>query len=100
MLRRRPIMRAAVGTAVVAGTATAISGRVARHQENRAAEQAQSAPAQAPPPAQAAPEPPASPPATNPLDELEKLGALHERGIVSDAEFEMQKSRLLAQLGQ
>src|SRR4051812_14621877 len=53
MLRRRPLMRAAATTAVVAGTATAVSGRVARRQQARAQ-----------PPAEAeviAPEPTASP---------------------------------------
>jgi len=35
MLRRRPVARVAVTTAVVAGTATAVSGRVSRRQERR-----------------------------------------------------------------
>ena len=43
MLRRRPIMRAAVGTAVVAGTATAVSGRVRRRQDRRYQTQAEAA---------------------------------------------------------
>ena len=41
MLRRRPLMRAAVGTAVVAGTATAVSGRVRRRQDRRYQTQAE-----------------------------------------------------------
>ena len=46
----------------------------------------------------AAPMPASSPPAPEPLlvaDELEKLFALRERGVLSDEEFQVQKSRLL-----
>jgi hypothetical protein len=41
MIRRRPVMRAAVGTAVVAGTAAAVGGRVRHGQNERWQEQAE-----------------------------------------------------------
>ena len=86
MLRRRPIARMAVGTAVVAGTATAVSGRVASRQ-------AASAP-QAPPEAPA----PAAPPVvttTDPMQELKEAMALHDQGVLTDDEFAAQKARIL-----
>ena len=94
MLRRRPIMRMAATTAVVAGTATAVSGGVRRHQDAKAQQQAaQAEPAYAPP-AAAAPE--AEAPAEDPYEQLEKLGKLHEQGILTDEEFATAKAKLLA----
>ncbi|MFI2365779.1 SHOCT domain-containing protein [Promicromonospora sp. NPDC019610] len=88
-------------TAVVAGTATAVSNRVSRRQANRWAAQESYA---APPPQQqvyAAPPPPA--PVTNPgpasedvIAQLERLGRLRDDGVLTDAEFSAQKARLLA----
>jgi len=87
MLRRRPIMRMAATTAVVAGTATAVSGGVRRHQEAKY-EQQQAA---------QAPAPEASPPAEeDTYTQLKKLGELHEQGILTDEEFAAQKAKLLA----
>ncbi|MFD9724559.1 SHOCT domain-containing protein [Streptomyces sp. NPDC059072] len=92
---RPGIVGVAARTAVVAGTATAVSGRVARHQAERAA--AQQVVEQ---PEYAAP--PAAPPAAAPggmtdetLDALERLGKLHEQGVLTDTEFAVQKDRLL-----
>lgn len=92
-------------TAVVAGTATAVTGGMRRRQEQRA-EQAAEAQAYeqqqyAPPPAAyQAPAPqaaPSAPTATDTLiDQLEKLGDLKDRGLLTDAEFAAQKGRLLA----
>jgi hypothetical protein len=86
-------------TAVVAGTATAVSNRVSRRQGNRWAAQEQ-------PPQQeyAAPPPPPPPPAAQPaaasqsnmLDELQKLGELKSAGVLTEAEFQAQKARILA----
>ena len=90
MLRRRPIARAAVGTAVVAGTATAVSGRVARRQE-AGAERAQEA--QAPPPA-AQPAQPAQP-AQDPIEQLKALADLKNQGILTEEEFQAQKAKIL-----
>ncbi len=92
MLRRRPVMRMAATTAVVAGTATAVSGGVRRHQDAKAQQQAQAQAAQAPP--AAAPE--AELPAEDPYEQLEKLGHLHEQGILTDEEFATAKAKLLA----
>lgn len=87
-------------TAVVAGTATAVSNRVSRRQAGRwAAQEQQYAPQQqyAPPPQYAAPAPP--PPqddADDMIAQLEKLGQLRDKGILTDAEFAEQKARLLS----
>ena len=81
-------------TAVVAGTATAVSNRVSRRQANRwAAEEPQYAePQYAAPPPQAAP---AAPPESR-VDKLKELAALKEQGILTDEEFAAEKARILA----
>ena len=97
MLRRRPVMRAAARTAVVAGTATAVSGRVRRRQERRYGAPADAAPEQqqyAQPAPQAAPAPAA--PAATPVEQLQQLAALRDQGVVTDAEFETEKAKILA----
>jgi len=88
-----PLLRGVARTAVVAGTATAVSNRVSRRQANRwAAEDEQQYYDQAPPPPpQAAPEPEA-----DPLEQLKKLGELKEAGVLTDAEFEVQKAKILS----
>jgi hypothetical protein len=94
-------------TAVVAGTATAVSNRVSRRQagrwasqEDAAYEQQQAAPPQyqqAPPQyQQAPPPPPAAPDTDDMIAQLEKLGKLRDSGVLTDFEFETQKARLLA----
>ena len=84
-------------TAVVAGTATAVSGGVARRQQAKAAAaQPQQAPA---PEAAPAPEPaPAAAPAEGTNDviaQLKELAELKNQGILTDAEFEAQKAKIL-----
>jgi hypothetical protein len=87
-------------TAVVAGTATAVSNRVSRRQANRWAaqepqQQYQEPVYQQPPPA--APAPAAAAPAeTDMLGQLEKLGQLKAAGVLTEEEFATQKARLLA----
>jgi hypothetical protein len=83
-------------TAVVAGTATAVSNRVSRRQANRWA--AQDTYGQDPygyqePPPPSAPAPAA--PAADPIEQLKQLGELHQQGILTDEEFAAQKARLL-----
>ena len=92
-------------TAVIAGTATAVSNRVSRRQANRWAQQDQSAYDQqyaqqqpqtvyvqaAPPP----PAPAAAPPEDAALDQLERLAKLHDSGALTDAEFAAQKAKIL-----
>jgi hypothetical protein len=84
------LLRMAARTAVVAGTATAVSGRVARRQ---AARYDQQEPQQyAPEPEQYAPEPPAEDDATA---QLQKLAALHTQGVLTDDEFSAAKAKIL-----
>jgi hypothetical protein len=77
-------------TAVVAGTATAVSGRVRRRQDNRWAQQEE--------PQAAAPAPAAAPAAGGPsmIDQLKELGDLKAQGILTEDEFAAQKAKLLA----
>jgi hypothetical protein len=92
MLRRRPIARLAVGTAVVAGTASAVGGRAARRQQANA-------PQAAPPPPQAAPAPPPAAPAaapSDPIQRLTELSALKDKGVLTDEEFASLKAATLA----
>ena len=93
MLGRRPLMRTAARTAVIAGTATAVSGRVARRQQRGAQESAaaQAQAPQAPPP----PPPPAGGLSPATIDQLKQLGALHEQGVLTDDEFAAEKAKLL-----
>ncbi|OLT52290.1 SHOCT domain-containing protein [Cellulosimicrobium sp. CUA-896] len=89
------LLRGVARTAVVAGTATAVSNRVSRRQAGRWAEQeAQQAPQQtyaAPPPAYA---PPSG--ADERIEQLTKLAALRDQGVLTPAEFDAQKARILA----
>ncbi|CAM5508755.1 SHOCT domain-containing protein [Streptomyces canus] len=90
------LLRGVARTAVVAGTATAVSNRVSRRQQGRwAAQQGPQEPAPQPaPPA----EPSAPPPAdmTSKIEQLKQLGDLKTQGLLTEAEFEDQKRRLLA----
>lgn len=79
------LLRGMARTAVVAGTATAVSNNVSRRQANRwANEEAQQAPQQ-----------------TAPIDsndqmqQLEKLGQLHDSGVLTDEEFAAKKAQIL-----
>jgi Short C-terminal domain len=86
-------------TAVVAGTATAVSNRVSRRQANRWAAQEQPQQEYAAPPPPPPPEPPAQPAAASQgdmLDALQKLGELKSAGVLTEAEFQAQKARILA----
>lgn len=85
------LLRAMGRTAVVAGTATAVSNRVSRRQANRWADQEQGyapeeAPAAAPPPAEAAPDP---------IAQLKELAELKDQGILTEQEFADQKAKIL-----
>jgi transposase-like protein len=85
-------------TAVVAGTATAVSNRVSRRQANKWSDQAEAEAAQAPaapPEAYAAPAP-AAPSTDDKLAQLKELGELKEAGVLTEAEFEVQKEKILA----
>lgn len=91
------LLRGVARTAVVAGTATAVSNRVSRRQAGRWAAQEQYAEPQqqyAPPPQQFAP-PPAAAGGDDVIAQLEKLGRLRDSGVLTDDEFAAQKARLL-----
>ena len=85
------LIRGVARTAVVAGTATAVSNRVSRRQANRwgAQEQAQYEQQYAQPAPAPAPEP------EDNYAQLEKLADLHAKGILTDEEFAQQKAKLL-----
>ncbi|WP_456824752.1 SHOCT domain-containing protein [Cellulomonas sp. P5_E12] len=98
------LIRGVARTAVVAGTATAVSNRVSRRQAGRWQSQQEAA---APQQQYAEPQPvyvaapPAPAPAAAPADmdaklaQLAQLGALRDAGVLSDIEFEVQKNRIL-----
>jgi hypothetical protein len=99
------LMRGVARTAVVAGTATAVSNRVSRRQASRwsqpsaqaAPEPAYQEPAYQPAPAPVAPAPPAAASsATDRIAALKDLADLQAAGILSPEEFEAEKARLLA----
>ncbi len=81
------IGRAVARTAVVAGTATAVSGKVAQNQADKQAakEAAAATPAAAP----------AAEPEADPISEIERLGALKEKGLLTDEEFTAAKAKIL-----
>ena len=83
------IGRAVARTAVIAGTATAVSGRVAQKQADK---QEDKEAAQA---AAAAPAAPAAEPEVDAVAEIERLGALKDKGLLSDEEFAAAKAKLL-----
>jgi hypothetical protein len=89
-----PLLRGVARTAVIAGTATSVSNRVSRRQSERWAQndsQASGGGEQQP----AAPAAPAAP-AQDPLEQLKQLGELKASGVLTDAEFEAQKAKILA----
>jgi hypothetical protein len=91
------LLRGVARVAVVAGTATAVSNRVSRRQANRWGQQEQQQYAEQPPPqpVYAAPEPAAGG-MDDKLGQLKQLGDLKTQGILTDAEFEAQKAKILA----
>lgn len=91
------LLRGVARTAVVAGTATAVSNRVSRRQANRWADQSEAQYAQQPqyyepPPQYAEPAPAAAP---DPIEQLTKLAELKNQGILTEEEFAAQKAKIL-----
>jgi hypothetical protein len=89
-------------TAVVAGTATAVSNRVSRRQANRWSDQSeqqyyeqQGRAAEQQAYAQPAPAPAPAAPAVDPIAQLKELAELKSQGILTDAEFDAQKAKIL-----
>jgi len=92
------LLRGVARTAVVAGTATAVSNRVSRRQANRWAQDAPQQYAQEPAyqePAYQQPPPAAAPAATDPIEQLKELAALKNQGILTEEEFSAQKAKIL-----
>jgi len=95
------LLRGMARTAVVAGTATAVSGRVRKRQydkwskqeEEQYEEQQAEMAAQAPPPP-AAPAPAAGG-ESSVIDQLKELGELKAQGVLTEEEFAAQKAKLL-----
>lgn len=87
------LLRGVARTAVVAGTATAVSNRVSRRQANRWAQQEDQQYYEQQQYVQPAPPPPA--PAADTVTQLKELADLKEQGILTDAEFQAQKAKIL-----
>jgi Short C-terminal domain len=91
------LIRGVARTAVIAGTATHVSNNVSRRQAGRWAAQEQQQPQQQ----YAEPVPAAPPPAPTgegmdaKLEQLKQLGELKDAGVLTEAEFEEQKRRIL-----
>jgi hypothetical protein len=108
MMRRRGGLVRTIGrTAVVAGTASAVGGAISHRQQNRWQEEQQEAAAaqqaaynQGVSDAGARPAPPA--PSGSPaaggdvVSQLAGLAELRDQGVLTDAEFELQKAKILA----
>ena len=97
------LLRGIARTAVVAGTASAVSGRVQRHQAQKWAgtdprypqpQQYAEAYQQAAP--QPVPEQRSAPSTEDKLAQLKTLGDLKAQGVLTEAEFEAQKAKILA----
>jgi Short C-terminal domain len=88
------LLRGMARTAVVAGTATAVSNRVSRRQMGRWAEQDATSSQASAPPAQA---PVAAAPAEgdDTIAKLKDLGELRDSGVLTEEEFAAQKAKLL-----
>jgi hypothetical protein len=93
------LLRGVARTAVVAGTATAVSNRVSRRQANRWSAQSEPQYAQQPqyyePPPQQYAQPAPAPAAPDPIEQLKELAALKDQGILTEAEFAAQKAKIL-----
>jgi hypothetical protein len=87
------LIRGVARTAVIAGTATAVSNRVARRQAGRWAAQEQQAYAQQPG-AEAGAVPPEGD-MSRKIDQLRELGELKAQGVLTEEEFQSQKARIL-----
>ena len=79
------LLRGVARTAVVAGTATAVSNGVSRRQANRWAQQS----------AEPAPPPPSGASSEGTLAQLKELGELKATGVLTQEEFDAQKAKIL-----
>jgi hypothetical protein len=93
------LLRGVARTAVIAGTATAVSNNVSRRQQGRWQRKAEEEQAQYAPEPQYAPAPAPAPAPADSMDDkikqLKELGELKAQGILTDEEFAAQKAKLL-----
>ena len=90
------LIRGVARTAVIAGTATAVSNRVSRRQANRWSAQEEEQYAQQQQYAQPAPAPaPSAGPDDDSIGKLKQLADLKDQGILTQEEFDAQKAKIL-----
>jgi len=87
------LLRGVARTAVVAGTATAVSNRVSRRQARRWSAQEPAQQYAEPEPQYY--EPPPAPPAEDPIAQLKKFAELRDAGILTEEEFAAEKAKIL-----
>jgi len=84
------LLRGVARTAAIAGTATAVSNRVSRRQAGRWAEQEQQQQYES-----QMNERQSGGGSTSTIDQLQQLADLKSQGVLTDAEFQAQKARIL-----
>ncbi len=89
------LLRGVARTAVIAGTATAVSNRVSRRQGERWQEQEMQQASQEQPAAPVAP-PPSGGGEQSTIGQLKELAALKDQGVLTEEEFAAQKAKILA----
>lgn len=94
------LIRGVARTAVIAGTASTVAGRVNRRQQQKWASQDQAAyeqqqAAQQPAYQQPAPPPPAAESTDQKIAQLKELAQLRDSGVLTEAEFDAQKAKIL-----
>ena len=89
------LLRGVARTAVIAGTATSVSNRVSRRQAGRWAQQDAQQQYQEPPSQYQQPAPAAAPDTGDMIEQLKQLGELKDAGVLTEAEFAVQKSKIL-----
>ena len=94
-MRRRPVLRTVGRTAVIAGTASVVAGGVNRHQQQKYAQQDAAAQQAA---VQQAPAAPEGSDSDELINKLKELANLKEQGILTEAEFNDQKAKILAEM--
>ena len=92
MFRRRPLARAAVvGGAAYYGGKKHAEGQMREQEQSARIDELEAQQYQQQAPAAAAP----AAPEKDPMETLKELAALHEQGVLTDAEFEIQKTKIL-----
>ena len=89
------LIRGVARTAVIAGTATAVSNRVSRRQANRWSQQEDEQYAQQQQYAEPAPAPAPAAAGEDSIEKLKQLAELKDQGILTQEEFDAQKAKIL-----